>query len=185
VSIRLAAQCHCAPVNSNVRHQEMHIRLAQASDVSIVAAVLSGAAVKLAQRGVALWTSAEVSEPAVAPHIRSGLYHLGIDQGHVVGVFRFQLEDRGFWPEIPEGTSAYVHKLAVVPDRQGRGLAHDLLDHAVRLTQEKELRFLRLDCMADRPKLRAVYESFGFRHHSQKLIGGQMFDRFEFDVRGA
>jgi len=160
----------------------MHVRLANPDEAALVAGVLSAAAAKLAERGVALWITAEVSEPAVTPHIRSSLYHLGIDEGEVVGVFRFQLEDRAFWPEIVGGTSAYLHKLAVVPQRQGRGVAHELLRHAVRLTKEKNLQFLRLDCMVGRPKLRAVYESFGFRHHSQKQIGDQMFDRFEFDV---
>ncbi|MDB5898685.1 MAG: acetyltransferase family protein [Ramlibacter sp.] len=160
----------------------MHVRVAEPADVAAVARVLSAAAVKLVTRGEALWTLAEVSETAVEPHIRSSLYHVGFDGEEVVGAFRLQLQDPVFWPEIPEGTSAYLHKLAVLPGKQGRGFAHQLLGHAVRLTREKGLLFLRLDCVANRPKLRSVYESFGFRHHSQKQIGGGMFDRFEFDV---
>lgn len=160
----------------------MHVRLAQSGEAPIVAAVLTAAAAKLTENGVPLWTSAEVSEPAVAPHVGGGLYYVGFDQADVVGVFRFQLEDRAFWPEIAAGTSAYLHKLAVVPDKQGRGLAHELLGHAVRLTREQGLRFLRLDCMAGRPRLRDVYESFGFRHHSDKRLGEHLFLRFEFDV---
>jgi GNAT superfamily N-acetyltransferase len=160
----------------------MQIRLAQPEDAAIVAGVLSAAAAKLEERGEALWTSAEVSEPAVAPHIQSGLYYVGTEQGEAIGVFRFQLEDRAFWPEIPQGTSAFLHKLAVVPEKQGQGLAHELLAHAVHLTREKGLRFLRLDCMAGRPKLVAVYESFGFGHHSRKQIGRQMFHRLELDL---
>jgi GNAT superfamily N-acetyltransferase len=118
----------------------------------------------------------------VTAHIRQGLYHVAFDAEDAVGVFRLQFQDPAFWPEIPEGTSAYLHKLAVRPEKQGRGFAHELLRHAVRLTRENRLRFLRLDCVAGRPKLRAVYESFGFRHHSQKQMGGGMFDRFELDV---
>jgi GNAT superfamily N-acetyltransferase len=160
----------------------MHVRVAQPAESSLVAGVLSAAAAKLVERGQALWSSAEVSELAVTPHVATGLYFLGIEQAAVVGVFRLQLQDRAFWPEIPDGTSAYLHKLAVRPEKQGQGLAHDLLAHAVRLTREKSLRFLRLDCMAGRPKLRAVYESFGFRHHSEIQMGRQVFDRFELDV---
>lgn len=115
-------------------------------------------------------------------HIERGLYHVGFEAECAVGVFRLQSRDPAFWPEISDGTSAYLHKLAVLPERQGRGFAHELLRHAVTLTRENHLRFLRLDCVAGRPKLRAVYESFGFRHHSLKQVGGGMFDRFEFDV---
>jgi hypothetical protein len=33
--------------------------------------------------------------------------------------------------------------------------------------------------MSGKPRLRAVYERFGFRLHSQKELDGVMFDRFE------
>lgn len=160
----------------------MQVRVAQRADAPLVAGVLSAAAAKLAKRGEALWGIEEVSEAAVLPHIDHGLYHVGLDAECPVGVFRFQFRDPAFWPEIPDGTSAYLHKLAVLPEKQGRGFAQELLRHAVTLTRANRLRFLRLDCVAGRPKLRGVYESFGFRHHSRKQIGGGMFDRFEFDV---
>jgi hypothetical protein len=41
---------------------------------------------------------------------------------------------------------------------------------------------LRLDCASGRPKLRSVYERFGFRHHSEKRIGRSLFDRFELEL---
>jgi GNAT superfamily N-acetyltransferase len=160
----------------------MHVRVAQFVNAPAIAGVLTAAAAKLVEQGVPLWSAAEVSEAAVRPHIERGWYHVGFDAEGAVGVFRLQLQDPAFWPEIPHGTSAFLHKLAVLPGRQGRGFAHELLGHAVTLTRERRLRFLRLDCAAGRPKLRAVYESFGFRHHSQKQIGSGMFDRFEFDV---
>lgn len=160
----------------------MQIRLAKPDDAAIVAGVLSAAAANLRERGQELWSPAEVSELAVSSHIRDGLYHLGVDGSEAVGVFRLQLEDSVFWPEIPHGTSTYLHKLAVHPARQGQGFAHTLLSHAVDETRAKGFRFLRLDCKGGRPKLRLLYESFGFRHHSQKLLGGQVFERFEFEV---
>ncbi len=160
----------------------MQVRLAQPDDAAIVTAVLSAAAANLRERGQELWSSADVSEEGVSLHVRAGLYHVGFHHNEAVGVFRLELQDRAFWPEIPEGTSAYLHKLAILPKTQGQGLAHLLLDHAVTLTREKGLRFLRLDCMAGRPKLRAVYESFGFRRHSQKVLGAQVFERFELKV---
>jgi GNAT superfamily N-acetyltransferase len=161
----------------------MHIRQAQPEDTSKVAQVLGAAAAKRRARGEEMWSAAEVSEAVVGPHIREGLYHVAFDGTQAVGVYRLQLQDPAFWPEIAHGTSAFLHKLAVLPDRQGQGIAHALLAHAVGLTREKGLRFLRLDCMAGRPRLRAVYENFGFRHHSEKIMGNTPFDRFALDVR--
>lgn len=161
----------------------MQFRLAKSEDAALVTGVLSAAAAHLRESGQELWPARDVSEFAVLPHINDGLYHLGFEGNEAVGVFRLQMQDTAFSPEIPDGTSAYLHKLAVLPAKQGQSFAHMLLHHAVNLTRTMGLGFLRLDCMGARPRLRAVYESFGFRHHSQKLLGRQVFERFEFDVQ--
>lgn len=140
----------------------MQFRLARPEDIAIVAGVLSAAAKDLRERNLTLWSTAEVSKEAVEPHVNDGLYHVGLEGTKVVGVFRLQARDPSFWPEIPEGTSVYLHKLAVLPEGRGQGLAHMLLHQAVEITQSKGLRFLRLDCIGGRPKLRATYENFGF-----------------------
>lgn len=160
----------------------MNFRIARSPDTAAVSSVLSAAAAKLVDEGRALWGAAETSEAAVAPHVQAGLYHLGVAGDEIVGVFRLQGEDAAFWPEVPAGTSAFLHKLAVLPRHQGRGFAHALLAHAVEVTRGRGLAFLRLDCVAGRPGLRAVYETFGFRHHSDWQVGRTVFHRFEVDV---
>jgi GNAT superfamily N-acetyltransferase len=97
-------------------------------------------------------------------------------------VFRFQLDDVTYWPEIESGSSAFVHRLAVHPRVQGFDLAHTLLAHAVHLARVEGRRYLRLDCASGRPKLRGVYERFGFRLHSQKQFRTAFVDRFELEV---
>ncbi len=160
----------------------MQFRVATRQDLPVVAGVLTAAATHLRAKGLGLWSSSEVSESAISAHVNEGLYHIGFDGLEAVGVFRLQTSDPMFWPEISEGTSAYLHKLAVLPAKQGQRYAHSLLGHAVELTREKGFGFLRLDCKRGRPKLRMVYESFGFRNHSQISLNGHAFDRFEFAV---
>jgi GNAT superfamily N-acetyltransferase len=163
----------------------MHIRQVHPEEANLVADVLTSAAAWLAEKGNALWGATEVNEAAVKEHVRAGMYYFAFDDEGPVGVFRFQLEDRLFWPEVPDGSSAFIHKIAVYPHRQGRDVAHALLRYACELARQHGRRFLRLDCMGGRPKLRAVYERFGFRHHSVKMLGGCAFDRFELDVAAA
>jgi GNAT superfamily N-acetyltransferase len=160
----------------------MQIRQASLDDASMIADVLSCAAVELTKRGNALWTSAEVSEPVVADHVRQGMYYVGFDDDGVIGVFRFQLSDHTFWPEISEGSSAFLHKMAVHPSRQGHEAAQQLLGYASELARLHGRRYLRLDCASGRPKLRGVYERFGFQHHSEKELDGRVFDRFELEI---
>lgn len=170
------------PVNLGVEASKMQFRVATPEDAPVVAGVLAAAATHLRAKGLGLWSSSEVSESVISPHVNEGLYHVGFDGLEVVGVFRLQTHDPMFWPEITEGSSAYLHKLAVLPAKQGQRFAHMLLSHAVELTRERGFGFLRLDCKGGRPKLRNVYESFGFRSHSQILLNGHAFDRFEFAI---
>lgn len=163
----------------------MRIRQARYDEEALVADVLTSAAARLSEDGNALWAPQEVSEAAVKEHVRAGMYYVALDDQNPVAVFRFQLEDRLFWPEAPDGSSAFIHKIAVYPHKQGRNLAQTLLGYACELTRLHGRRFLRLDCAAGRPKLRAVYEQFGFRHHSEKIFGDRVFHRFEFKVGSA
>jgi GNAT superfamily N-acetyltransferase len=163
----------------------MHIRPARPEEAALVAGVLSAAAAELARRGQDLWGAAEVSEDSVTEHVRAGRYFVAFEGEEPVGVFRLDTQDRLFWPEVIDASSLFLHKLAVHPHKQGSGVAHALLAHARDIARERGHRFLRLDCMGGRPRLRAVYEAFGFRHHSDKVLGSQLFHRFEHEVGSA
>ena len=157
----------------------LDIRQAQPHEAGLVAHVLGAAAAKIRDRGEIIWDPPEVSETAVEADVRAGMYYIASDGEGPVGVYRFQLADPHFWPEIPEGTSAYVHKLAVYPHKQGGSVARALLAHARELARQLGRQYLRLDTVTGKPGLRAVYEGFGFRHHSEKTLDGLVFDRFE------
>jgi GNAT superfamily N-acetyltransferase len=148
----------------------------------LVAGVLAAAAGRLRDRGQELWSVAEVSEERIAAHVEQGRYYVGADAAGTVGVFRIDEEDPLFWPEMPAASAFYVHKVAVDPRRQGQGAAQRLLACACDIARANGRRVLRLDCAGGRPKLRAVYERFGFRHHSDKILAGRVFHRFELDL---
>jgi GNAT superfamily N-acetyltransferase len=160
----------------------LRFRQAEACEAGVVSSLLVAAAADLIDKGQALWNPADLGEGAVAADVAAGMFHLALLDDVVVGVFCLQLEDRVFWPEIAPGTSAFLHKVAVLPGQQGMGLAQQLLQHACTLARERGLRFLRLDCRSGRPKLRGVYERFGFRFHSRKMFGESGFDRMEVEV---
>jgi GNAT superfamily N-acetyltransferase len=95
------------------------------------------------------------------------------------GTVRFQLEDEEFWPDDPGDHAAYVHRLAVRRNFAGGAVSAALLAWALERTRALHRRVLRLDCDADRPGLRAVYERFGFRLHSFRQVGPYYVARYE------
>ncbi|HEY9735297.1 MAG TPA: GNAT family N-acetyltransferase, partial [Trichocoleus sp.] len=57
-----------------------------------------------------------------------------------------------------------------------------LMQWAVEHSRELGKRYLRLDCAADRSRLRQLYEKFGFRHHSDRQVGPYYVARYEYEV---
>ena len=158
------------------------VRKAEASDVEVVSSILLEAASWLAERGIPLWRANELAPEHIQLEVLDGLFILAEAGGEVVGTMRYQLEDPFFWPDVPKGESAYVHRLAVRRRAAGGAVSRALLEWAVHLTREGGRRYVRLDTDASRPRLRAVYEQFGFRHHSDRQVGPYYVARYEYDV---
>lgn len=160
----------------------LHIRPAAAADTGAVSAVLVEAATWLSERGTPMWKADELAPDRVAQDVADGLFFLAECDGRIAGTVKFQLEDELFWPDRPRGEAAYVHRLAVRRAFAGRGVSTGLLNWAADRARAVGRPFLRLDCEAARPKLRAMYERFGFRHHSDRQVGPYFVARYELKV---
>jgi GNAT superfamily N-acetyltransferase len=160
----------------------MLIEQAEAADAEAITAVLEDAARWLAETGQSLWPKADFSLDRTRGDVLDGRFFVARGHGEVVGVMRYELEDRIFWPEVGSETSAFVHKLAIHRSCAGQGVSTALLTYALHRTKELGRSFLRLDCRADRPRLRSTYERFGFVLHSIVPIGEWLSARYEIAV---
>ena len=155
------------------------IRQAHAGDVAAVERMVREAAAWVDALGVVMWEDGELDPGRIAAEVTSGQFFLAEIDGEPAGVIRFQLEDARFWPDRPAGEAAFVHRLVVRRAFKGHGVSHALLEWAVAHARAHGRARLRLDCDADRPKLRALYESCGFRLHSYRQVGPYYVARYE------
>jgi GNAT superfamily N-acetyltransferase len=162
----------------------MKIQKARLPDAPMIASVLQEAADWLAGNGRALWSAAEIGEEPVLRDVSNGLFHVARQGDSLAGVMKFELEDAHFWPDIPPGTSAFVHKLAVRRAWAKKEVSIALLSYARARAQALGRAHLRLDCVADRQGLRDLYEGFGFALHSVVEIGASSHARYEFSTAG-
>jgi GNAT superfamily N-acetyltransferase len=162
---------------------ELSIRKATPQDIDIVADILREAARWLEDSGMAMWRDHELVPSRIADDVNAGLCFLAECDGEAAGTIRFQLEDKLFWPDILQQDSAYIHRLAVRRKFAGGEISSALLLWAIARTLELGRRYLRLDCEASRPRLRAIYERKGFRFHSNKQVGPYYVARYEVDVK--
>jgi GNAT superfamily N-acetyltransferase len=160
------------------------IRQAIPEDAPTIADILNEAAKWLDRSGMPLWRLDELALAAIASDVAAGLFFLAEDSGEAAGTVRFQLEDTVFWPDAPQAEAAYIHRLAVRRRYAGTGLSAVLMKWAAQRALMLGRRVLRLDCDSSRPRLRHVYESFGFVHHSDRQVGPYFVSRYEYDVSG-
>ncbi|CAN5663360.1 GNAT family N-acetyltransferase [soil metagenome] len=161
----------------------MQIDQALPTEAATVAAVLTEAAQWLAAGGRPLWSATDISPETVRQGTDAGHYFIARHDGEVAGVVRLDLEDPYFWPDVEAGSSLFVHKLAVRRAYAGHGVATTLLAFAREHARSLGRQQLRLDCVADRAPLRALYERFGFSLHSVIQKGERSFARYALPVQ--
>jgi GNAT superfamily N-acetyltransferase len=161
------------------------IRRAGPPDAGAIEALLREAAQWVDALGVVMWEEGELDRSRIDAEIEAGQFVVAEIGPAVVGAVRFQLEDPLFWPDLPPGQSAFVHRLVVGRAFKGQGVSRALLAWAVDQARQEGRDVLRLDCDADRLKLRALYETFGFRLHSYRQVGPYYVSRYEYPVGGS
>jgi GNAT superfamily N-acetyltransferase len=129
--------------------------------------------------GVVMWEEGELDRARIEREIAAQQFVVAESGGEIAGAIRFQLEDALFWPDLPAGRSAFVHRLVVRRSFKGQGVSQALLQWAVDRARALGREALRLDCDADRPKLRRLYEDFGFALHSYRQVGPYYVSRYE------
>lgn len=152
-------------------------------EVESVSSILLEAAQWLGERGIPMWRGDELSPERIMTDVAEGHFFLARCGGEAAGTIKFQLHDALFWPDTPPNEAAFVHRLAVRRAFAGGQLSALLLRWAARRAMSAGRRFLRLDCAASRPRLRAVYERCGFRHHSDRQVGPYFVSRYELPLK--
>lgn len=148
-------------------------------EAELVSSILLEAAGWLHDRGIPMWRGTELSPEQIAADVAQGYFFLAQCGGKAAGTIKFQLHDPLFWPDTPAEEAAFVHRLAVRRAFAGGQLSTLLLRWAAERARTLGRRFLRLDCEASRPRLKAVYERCGFRHHSDRQVGPYFVSRYE------
>jgi GNAT superfamily N-acetyltransferase len=157
----------------------IRIRPAIPHDALVIEEMLLEAAQWVDALGVIMWEEGELDSARIAREIAAQQFFIADADGVPAGAIRFQLADLQFWPDLAQDDSAFVHRLVVRRAFKGQGVSTALLDWSVAQARSIGKRFLRLDCDAQRAKLRALYEQFGFQLHSYRQVGSYYVARYE------
>lgn len=132
---------------------------------------MTEAALWLESRGEPLWSVDEPRADRLPHDVKVGLCVVAEGSGSLVAVARLSGEDRETWPDAELGEALYVHRLAVVRSHSGGVVSERLIRWCRDCACQRGVSRLRLDCDARRVRLRSLYEKWGFRFHSEAIVG--------------
>lgn len=147
--------------------------------------------VALEEQSVA-WLRARGIDPGEPPRPLADIYRERLATGEIylgwlgetpVGMLTLQRTDPRVWPEAPPD-ALYVHGLMVSRRHAGQGIGLRLLDWASDQVATAGRAYLRLDCMARNPLLRAYYERAGFIYRGTIRWKAYEGARYERPVKG-
>jgi GNAT superfamily N-acetyltransferase len=137
----------------------------------------------LEAKGQPMWRADELTPGALLERYGLEELRLGLLSGEPAAAMVVQESDGFFWPNVPEGESLFVHKLATARRLKGSGVAAAMLDWAKTRARKQGKSYLRLDCAADRPKLCRFYEQYGFRRVARRMVGPYYTAFYELPLR--
>lgn len=97
--------------------------------------------------------------------------------GTPAATFILQWKDPLYYPDVPDNTTGFIHKVAIRRAFVGQGLFAHILDFCQTRCEERGIHEIQLETDATRPKLMQFYEQNGFRPTYQRQIQefGQSF----------
>jgi GNAT superfamily N-acetyltransferase len=158
------------------------VRQARASEAAVIKDMLDEAARWVDALGVVMWDEGELDPGRIERESAAGQFFIAEVDGDPAGAVRFQLEDQLFWPDLAGGDSAFIHRLVVRRRYKGFGVSTALMAWAVSHARSMGKSYLRLDTDASRPKLRELYERFGFQFHSFREVGPYYVARYVYSL---
>lgn len=111
-------------------------------------------------------------------------FYIDYEENIPAGCMVLTQYDQQNWPEIVDGESLYIHKLAIKREFAGRKISDELINYAKSTAELYHIKTIRLNCNKSRKKLRELYERQGFICVSEKVeADGYGVAFYRYDVK--
>lgn len=144
------------------------IRIVRPEELDRVWELVRAAVAKMNAGGSFQWGEDYPTREDFAGPLAAGeLYAACDEKGSILGVVVLNTWEEPVYGELTgwrvPGPALVIHKMAVDPAAQGRGVAGALFAYAIGLAQERGLRSLRGDTYTENKTMQHLFLRFGFR----------------------
>ncbi len=143
------------------------IRRAKISEIPDILKLTKACAVAMIEKGIYQWNEHYPSRSAFEKDVREKSLYVQIIDGQIIGTVVISNQmDQEYVPVswLSENkNNIYIHRLAVLPEHQGKGYAQRLMDFAERYAKEKGYTSVRLDTFSQNRRNQVFYETRGYQ----------------------
>jgi len=143
----------------------MDIRFASPQDVPKVMDLIRSCVRHMESQGIHQWDDLYPDKTTVEDDIARHELHLLERDGRTCGIITLNEFQETAYREVPwqfGGKALVVHRLAVDPTCQGKGIARELMQFAYECAEKRQYATIRLDAFAHNPQAVTLYERLGY-----------------------
>ena len=139
------------------------IRKAISQDIPRIKKITEACARYMIAQGIFQWNENYPDLAVLTKDVKEGTVYVVEAQEKIIGCVMFSMVMDNFYKDIawltPNAKQLYVHRLAVHPEEQGKGIARSLMDFGEQLARENECFSVRLDTFSKNPRNNRFYQA--------------------------
>lgn len=152
------------------------IRKAIVKDITPVKRITEACARHMIANGIYQWNEHYPDLAVLKKDINQESLYVYEIENEIIGCVMFSFEMDDFYSAIdwltPNKKQLYVHRLAVHPEQQGKGIARELMDFGEQLAKENNCLSVRLDTFSKNPRNNRFYNARDY-----KKVGEVFFEQ--------
>ena len=143
------------------------IRKAVSQDIPHIKKITEACARHMIAQGIFQWNENYPDLAVLTKDVKEGTVYVVEAQEKIIGCVMFSMVMDNFYKDIawltPNAKQLYVHRLAVHPEQQGKGIARSLMDFGEQLARENECLSVRLDTFSKNPRNNRFYQARNYK----------------------
>jgi GNAT superfamily N-acetyltransferase len=145
---------------SHHQKTQLHIAHATAEELDTICELFEQAIEFQKRNNYIGWPS--IDRSFVLRDIEKGLLLKVCKEDRIFGFFCICYNDELIWREMEKADAIYLHRIVLNQKFRGEKIFKHVLDWAVEIAKEKQLKFIRMDTWAENEKLIKYYKDHGF-----------------------
>lgn len=143
------------------------IRRAKIPEINDILDITKACAAFMIEKGIHQWNELYPSRKAFESDLKRNELFVKIEDGILIGAIVIsEFMDKEYIPVkwlTENKKNAYIHRLCIHPDHQGKGHAQQLMDFAEDFAKQNDFLSVRLDTFSQNTRNQRFYEARGYQ----------------------